>query len=376
MNPEKIDIIKNWPTPQTILHIQQFLGLTGYYRKFIENYASISAPMLELIKKEPKWLWTTKHQSAFDALKRSMMEYPILRMPDLQKTFYLYTDACGVAIGAILSQKDSDNNEYVIQYISRTLKGAELSYGISNKETLAVYLAVMYFRVYLFNKFYIITDHHITEFLESAKATSHQIGRWSVELAPYQFIVMYKSGKLHTNADAISRLYGQDNEINTIEPSQKFLDPWENDYLMYYLKHRRFMSGYGKNAINRTIKQAKRYLLDETDVLWFLIDGKLYIVPRINERIPIISEAHSLGHYAPTSVSNTIREKYRWKNMEKDIKFFINECVLCAKYNLIQPQEHFRFKSTHLWNIRHHIHGFSFWIDNDSSRLQGHTKYY
>ena len=123
MDPEKIEIVKNWKVPTKILHVQQFIGLCGFYRKFIENFAKIAAPLNSLLKKYKKRLWTKDFQEIFEKLINCLILYPI-QATRFQKPFALHTDACGVSLGAILTQTDENLQRYVVAYSSRLLKGA------------------------------------------------------------------------------------------------------------------------------------------------------------------------------------------------------------------------------------------------------------
>ena len=138
MNNDKIKAIQNWTTPFKVKHVQSFLGITGYYRKFIKDFSKTAAPLYKLLCKETKFRWDENCQQAFEGLKKALISYPILRMPDFNQEFFLFTDASGLAIGAILAQKTEKGDEYVIQYASRVLKGAEIHYTISEKECLAI----------------------------------------------------------------------------------------------------------------------------------------------------------------------------------------------------------------------------------------------
>ena len=125
-----------------MVHFQQFIGLCGYNRKFIENFAGIAAPLYSLLRYDKKWIWTQECQEAFDKIKTSLTTYQILRHSDFYRPFAVQTDACGVSICAILTQMDDNSQEHVIAYASRLLKGAELHYGITEKECLAVIWAI------------------------------------------------------------------------------------------------------------------------------------------------------------------------------------------------------------------------------------------
>lgn len=145
---DKIECVQNFPLPKNERDIRTFLGLTGYYRRHINNYAKIAKPLTELLKKGEKFNWGEKQQTAFDRLKQSLVAAPLLKYPDFSKPFYLATDASATAVGAILSQGQG-REELPVAYASRQLTKAEKNYSATEKECLAVLWAIKYFRPYL-----------------------------------------------------------------------------------------------------------------------------------------------------------------------------------------------------------------------------------
>ena len=129
------------------------------------------------------WKWSDECESSSITLKKALISYPILRQPDFSIEFILYTDASGLALGGILAQMDANSEEYVCHYASRTLKEAELHYGITEKECLAVLWAIKTFRVYLYGKhFKLITDHSALKWLMSIKDPNGKLARWAILL--------------------------------------------------------------------------------------------------------------------------------------------------------------------------------------------------
>ena len=206
-NPAKVEAIVNYPTPTTPKKIQQFIGLSGYYRKFIQDYSRIAKPLFNLMKVAPrKFRWGHLEQKAFDDLKGSLIKTPVLAYPDFSKPFRLATDASELGLGAILSQID-DGIERVVGYASRTINKHERNYTITELETLAVHWAVtLPFKPYLYYKeFELVTDHDTIRWLRTAKDPKGKLARWVIALEAYRYKVVHKQGKLHTNADALSR---------------------------------------------------------------------------------------------------------------------------------------------------------------------------
>ena len=206
MDTEKVRAINEMPYCRNVKQVQQFLGLCGYYRKFVKDFAKIAAPLYELIKKKSVFNFDLACQVAFDKLKENLMKQPILRQPVPDRKFTLYTDASGFALGAILSQKDENGKEYVCGYISRLLKGAEVHYGITEKECLAVVWAIKYYRIYLYGtKFEVITDHVALKWLMNINDPTGRLARWAIYLQIYDFEIIHRKGKSHQNVDALSR---------------------------------------------------------------------------------------------------------------------------------------------------------------------------
>ncbi len=204
VDAEKIEAIKKFPTPKNPKNIKEFLGLAGYYRRFIQNFADIAKPLTTLLQKDKEFKWNYKEQEAFDHLINSLCSAPVLQFPDLNKPFIITTDASGYAIGAILSQGEIGYDK-PIAYISRVLKSSELNYHTYEKEALAIMFAIKAFRIYIYGtKFTIVTDHKPLLSLKSADNNA-KVQKWRLKLSEYDFDIVYKPGKYNVNADALSR---------------------------------------------------------------------------------------------------------------------------------------------------------------------------
>lgn len=205
-NPGKVEAIKKFPIPKTAKEIKPFLGLFGYYRKFIKNFAKLTKPLTHCLKKGMQIKHTAEFVESFETCKKIIMNDPILQHPDFSKTFNLTTDASNVAIGAVLSQGPI-GKDLPVSFASRTLNPAEINYSTIEKELLAIVWAVKYFRPYLFGKkFNIVTDHKPLQWLFSLKEPNSKLVRWRLKLEEYDYNITYKKGKLNTNADALSRI--------------------------------------------------------------------------------------------------------------------------------------------------------------------------
>jgi len=209
-NPNKIEAINKFPLPKTAKQIKSFLGLVGYYRKFIKDFAKIAKPMTSYLKKDKRIdVSNPEYKEAFNKLKLLITTDPILVYPDFSKKFVLTTDASNFAIGAVLSQ---DNHP--VCYASRTLNEHECNYSTFEKELLAVVWAVKYFRPYLYGRrFTIRTDHKPLQWLHNHKEPNSKYQRWRTTLEEFNFDIEYLEGRENKVADALSRVEIHANEV-------------------------------------------------------------------------------------------------------------------------------------------------------------------
>lgn len=215
-NPDKISAIEKYPIPETTKQIKQFLGLVGYYRKFIPDFARIAKPLTQCLKKGKKIVLNSEYVQAFEQCKKLLTNDPILQYPDFDREFNLTTDASNLAIGAVLSQGPIGSDKPVC-YASRTLNDSEINYSTIEKELLAIVWATKYFRPYLFGrKFKIITDHKPLQWMMNLKEPNSRLTRWRLKLSEYNFSVVYKKGKTNSNADALSRIEIHNEEISSV----------------------------------------------------------------------------------------------------------------------------------------------------------------
>ena len=212
----KVEAIRDFKVPQTKKDVRAFLGLVGYYRKFIPNFAEISACLTDLTKNiaPAKVRWQPQHQTAFNKLKLSLQKEPILVCPDYTKPFWLQTDAADKGIGAVLSQRDNTGTDHPVAFYSRKLLPREIKYSTTEKECLAIVNSLKHYAVYLLGRQFVIqTDHGALKFLHTMKNSNGRLTRWALALQPFSFTVMHRPGKIHGNADGLSRQsWGEDTE--------------------------------------------------------------------------------------------------------------------------------------------------------------------
>jgi len=171
MQDDKIDAVKNWPVPRTISELRSFLGICGYYIRFVDGFAIIAAPLYKLQKKGVAFEWTIDQQNAFVRLKDAVISAPILEVPRDEGTYLLDTDASDTGLGAVLSQ-EHHGTEKVLAYASRVLSSPEKNYDVTRKELLAVVYGLKQLKQYLMGRRFIIrTDHTALQWLRKTPRT-------------------------------------------------------------------------------------------------------------------------------------------------------------------------------------------------------------
>ena len=229
VDPDKVEKVKNYPRPENISQLRGFLGLASYYRKFIKDFSKKAKPLTKLLEgtkreaKKAKWEkemlkkmedsgfidnWGIEQEESFKTMKKALTETPTLIHPDFEKDFILSTDASGYALGAVLEQEGNDKKLHPVGYASKTLTKAEQKYSTTELECFAVLWGVEKFHHYLYGRrFKVITDHQaLTWLMKSENSLKGRRARWVLRLQPYDFEIIYKEGRKHKNADALSRV--------------------------------------------------------------------------------------------------------------------------------------------------------------------------
>ena len=356
-NPEKIEAVKNFKLPKNPTDVKSFLGLAGYYRKFIRNFSKIAKPLTELTKKDIQFHWTDKTQLSFDTLKERLCQAPVLKYPDYTKTFTLTTDASNEGLGAILSQ-----DGHPCCFISRTLNPPERNYTTTEKELLAIVWAVRRFRQYLLGrKFKIQTDHQALKWLHNCKDPSSRLIRWRLRLEEYEYDIEYVKGKENVAADTLSRVHAitqtdvllrqfrdwekseeipkllklTSNKDNFFQLTKPYLGPYDETVWLQkisdILKTNRKI-GIGDNNLNAQDKaHIKRFLLffnDQRDDIEFAYEPIQSLSEEEIEQV--LKENHDLvGHPGIQKTYDRIRGKYDIPHLIDRIKGRIGTCATC-----------------------------------------------
>jgi transposase InsO family protein len=378
---EKIEKVNNFRSPSNGDELRSFLGLCGYYRRYIKDYALIVAPLEKLclttwtkkVKKNNQlktpWNWTGMHEDIFKHLKWCLTNAPILAFPTKDGAYILDTDASHDCVGAVLSQVQA-GEEKVIAYASNKLSKTERGYCITRKELLAVYKYVLHFKHYLYGrKFTVRTDHQaLTWLLNWKKPNTSQYCTWRAELECYDMEVLYRPGKLHGNADALSRLpQCEQCELKHDDPQKKRnfkilseLEPKEVERVICKLskstnnwtqeddgelatiirlmkagklqeKHPIELQGSSENT--KRIWERRQQLRIRGGILYLAESNNRYLllVPQ-HKRSSLIAITHqTLAHVGITKTLSVLKQTYWWPGMETEVRLRINMCKPCAE---------------------------------------------
>lgn len=334
-DPEKVESIVNWPTPKTIRQVRGFLGLAGWYRRFIENFSSITFPISETLSSKQKFKWTPEAQNSFTTIKDLLTTAPILSNPDFSKKFYLHCDASDYGIGAVLVQLDENGQEKPIAFMSKKLNSAQRNYSVTERECLAAVEAIKKFRCYLeLQDFEVVTDHSSLVWLMKQPDLTGRLARWVFKLQPYNFSISHRKGKDHVVPDALSRIYT--NEISSLEESEPEIDLnspcfYDRDYQTLKYKIKENASSYPD------IKTVDKYVYIRTEHYSGNPDQetnawKLWIPE--NLRQSLIIRFHNSPNAAHGGIGKTldlIRRNFYWPGMVTDVRNYVRDCETCKQ---------------------------------------------
>lgn len=332
-DPDKVQSIFDWPVPRNIKQVRGFLGLAGWYRRFIANFSSVVFPISEVLSTKRKFCWTSEAQASFERIKSLLTNAPVLANPDFSRKFYLHCDASDFGIGAVLVQIDDTGSERPIAFMSRKLNSAQRNYSVTERECLAAIEAIKKFRCYLeLQEFEVITDHSSLVWLMRQPELTGRLARWVFKLQSYQFTISHRKGKDHIVPDALSR--NPSHEVSAIELTAPEIDlnsTCFNDE--DYQALRRRISGLPSNYPD--VKIVDNFVYIRTDhyrgdtgqetACW-----KLW-VPR-NLRRDVIARAHDLPVSAHGGVSKTldlVRRHFYWPGLVHDVREYIRSCDIC-----------------------------------------------
>jgi transposase InsO family protein len=208
MDEKKVKAVMSWPTPRSVKQVQAFLGFVNYLRRFIPDFSSIAQPLHNLTQKDKPWSWGESENKSFQELKRRVTNRPVLAHSNPEKPYFLETDASGVAMGAILSQRSDDGRLHPIAYMSKSFNDAERNYDTHDKELLAIIKALEEWQIFLEGTpqpITVFTDHRNLEYWRKSRSFNRRHARWRLYLADFNFEIHFRPGKQSGKPDALSR---------------------------------------------------------------------------------------------------------------------------------------------------------------------------
>ncbi|CAH8536658.1 unnamed protein product [Dicrocoelium dendriticum] len=358
-DPEKVERVRSWPIPKNTDEVRSFLGLASYYRRFVKHFATIATPLNEILKANQAFTWGEAQQKAFECLRNSLCEAPVLAFPDTRLSagpFILDTDASNTGIGAVLSQRTPDGKEPVIAYASRSLSQRERNYCATRKEMLALIFFIKQFRHYLLGrKFIVRTDHQSLVWLQNFRDPEGQIARWQEQLQEYDFECHHRPGIKHGNADALSRRPNRNHGscpsctaacVSAVIFDESETEEWvrmqSTDPELSILYSRIVQNG------DRPTQQELAGASWETKCLWSLwphlrvINGIMYfqngpsylrriIVPTVATQEVMRRIHEELGHAGQNKMEAAIRRRFWWPHLRRDIAIYCQACPDCAR---------------------------------------------
>ena len=383
---DKIVAVRDFPQPTTRKGVRQFLGLSGYYRRFVKDYARIASPLHHLTKNDVSFKWEEEEERAFRTLKQALCEYPVLTPPDPSRPFAIFSDASEEAAGAVLTQKDEDSGKYLpVAYFSRLFKGSEKHYLIWEKEAYAVYLSVMKFKPYIWGQDCdIFTDNSAITYLFGRECDkSSRAARWSLNLHAYPNLkIHHLPGRCNVVADALSR--PTDTKKSKEVAFMDCVEPWGGGQLNFYqrgpedaaseavfigsavatqaaeapgwnvetLKRTQDLDpvfghviAYLKNPrrspredIVKITGQLKDYFLDGGGLLYKMVkinghNREVLVVPKglIHLALEMVHSHVAAGHPGPDRTLWKAQQYFYWPKMSSDVKAFVNGCDVCSR---------------------------------------------
>ena len=359
-DPSKTARVREWPVPANATEVRAFLGLASYYRRFVQDFSSIAAPLTDLTRKRQTFKWTEEHSSAFALLKEKLCSAPVLAYPVFSPScvFHLKTDACDVGLGAVLTQFHGDL-ERVVAYGSRKLNNAERNYSVPEREALAVVWGISHFRPYLYGqKFCIVTDHQPLTYLKTMKDPKGRFARWLQELSAYDYDIVYKPGLAHRDADALSRfphcsedritplaipvaatsICGDDKYIREAQEA----DPTLSTVRQQLLSRQKpaFQGQWRKGALG-AYRRIWHQLAFNNDILVRCISpssSKLVVPTSLQSSV--LQHCHDLpasGHLGVDKTFSRVRESFYWPGYSRSVDQYVASCHLCQQRNAPVP---------------------------------------
>ncbi len=334
VDPKKVEVLREWPTPKTLTDVRSFMGLLQFFRRFIKDFSKLATPLTNLTKKgEGIDKWNFKCDEAFESLKKAITSAPILVAPDWNKSFRGHIDASSSAVGGTLTQLDENGRDRVIAFFSKKLSPAEQNYTTNDRELLGLIYFLQRFRCYLEgSNFEIFTDNQVLRSFFTKPNLSRREARWLETLGNFGiFPINLKPGKIHVLGDTLSR--APHASVNVLEVLNIDIDDiiggYEDDKF-----YGAILKGLkGEEISDEMLKRKVEKLLPlfHLDGNKLLYQGKL-CVPRkaIATIMQLAHDAKTAGHFGYFKTLSRLKN-YHWKNKSRDVRNYVQGCLVCQQ---------------------------------------------
>lgn len=356
-DPEKTRAVNEMPRPSDDKAVSRFLGMAGFYRKYIQNFASRTVNLRKLMKKDQEFKWDDDCEKELKDIKKALTSHPVMAYPDFSKKFILSTDASYKGLGATLSQM-GEGGERVIAYASRSVNIHEKKYGVTKIEALGVVWATNLFKVYLQDhKFDLVTDHKALLKFKELKDTNPTLERWSIKLSQYDFDIFYREGKKHVTPDCLSRdcinvIEKESDEIigsgkNVNQQKEDIVSQQKEDGNLRGIYEQIMLKGVCVFDDDEEIQERELRNPRAMDSMVIKKDMRMYkrsyrtkspsdrlCIPD-SMKAEVLSLAHNTNHYSTKKTYNELKDsKVWWDGMHKDCDVYCKSCHVCARRNL------------------------------------------
>jgi hypothetical protein len=317
MDPAKVSAVASWPIPKTVKALRGFLGLSGYYRKFIADYGAVAQPLTALLKRDA-FSWSSDADRAFQDLKQALITAPLLQLPDFEKKFIIECDASGSGFGAVLHQGDGP-----VAFFSRAVAEHHTKLPAYERELIGLVKAVRHWRPYVWGRFFLVrTDHFSLKFILDQRLTTIPQHTWVTKLFGYDFEVEYRQGKHNVVADALSRRGEELLENHAISgPSFAALHTLRDE-----------LRNHPKAMILRNQIAAGTTPVGWTDVDGLLLfKGRVFLPDESSLWPQVLEQAHTMGHEGSEKTLHRIRAAFYSQSAHRRVREFVQGCSVCQR---------------------------------------------
>lgn len=330
MDPKKVQVVQDWIAPTDLKQLRRFLGLANYFRRFIQGYASLVAPLTALTGSKTPWQWCDACQDAFEAVKKALISAPVLALPDLNKPYEVISDASLYGTGAVLMQEGRP-----LAYLSHRFTPAERNYTTTDQEALGVINALREWRCYLEGapNVTVVTDHQPLTHLATLRADgllSRRQARWIEFLQSQMVTWQYRPGRINV-ADPLSRVYEGAPDMREGPPPNQPQVAAMTRSSAHTDVHKRISSSYQRDAWFR--KPSNTAELRKVNGLYYR--GDQVVVPNDDELRTMLIAAHHddecSGHAGPERTAEALKRVYSWRGLDADVARYVAQCSHCQR---------------------------------------------